>query len=44
MGDFLADNRVSRLKVKRDYNKELYIVDTILTAPDTNKLIVSIKL
>jgi len=35
-GDFLADTRVRRLKGKR--------VDTILTVPDTNKLIVNIKL
>ena len=28
-GDFLADTRVSRLKGKRDGNKEVYSVDTI---------------
>jgi len=28
-GDFLADTRVSRLKGKRDGNKEVYFVDTI---------------
>ena len=28
-GDFLADNRVSRLKGKCDDNKEVYFVDTI---------------
>jgi len=27
--DFLADNRVRRLKGKRDDSKEVYIVDTI---------------
>ena len=28
-GDFLADTRVSRLKGKRDGNKEVYSFDTI---------------
>jgi len=28
-GDFLAETRVSRLKRKRDDNKEVYFVDTI---------------
>jgi len=28
-GDFLADTCVSRLKGKRDDNKEVYFVDTI---------------
>ena len=28
-GDFLVDTGVSRLKGKRDDNKEVYIVDTI---------------
>jgi len=28
-GDFVADSSVSRLKGKRDGNKELYTVDTI---------------
>jgi hypothetical protein len=27
--DFLADTRVSRLKGKRDDNKEVYFIDTI---------------
>ena len=27
-GCFLADTRVSRLKGKRDHNKEVYFVDT----------------
>jgi len=42
-GDFLADTRVSRLKRKRDDNKEVILLIQFPTVPDTNKLIVNIK-
>ena len=39
-GDFLVDTGVSRLKGKRDDNKEVYFVDTIC---NTNRLTVNSK-
>jgi len=40
-GDFLGDTRVSRLKGKCDYNKEVYWLIQFVTMPDTNRLIVN---
>ena len=43
-GDFLADTRVRNLKWKRDDNKECILLIQLLIVPDTNQLIVNIKL
>ena len=42
-GSFLADTRVSRLKGKRDHNKEVYLLITFVTVPDTITFIVNIR-
>ena len=43
-GEFLPDTRMSRLKGKRDDNREVYLLIQFVTVPGTKKLIVNIKL
>ena len=43
-GVILADTRVRKLKAKRDDKKKCILLKQFLTVPDTNKLIVNIKL